>query len=148
MFVSFYRWLSLLFLFPFSRFLFVSLSLFPPLVLFLCLLLFLFLSCPSFCCLVFSSFSTSLPSFPYLSLRFIPVVGLSSFSSSPSFSPSFSSFLFPFGSLVFPFLPFSPFPQFLSSSFVSVSFPVPSSPLLTVFSSCWSKLSPLCCVPL
>ena len=40
-FVSFSRWLSL----PFSRFLFVSLSLFPPLVLFLSLLLmFLFLS--------------------------------------------------------------------------------------------------------
>ena len=40
-FVSCYRWLSL----PFSRFLFVSLSLFPPLVLFLSLLLmFLFLS--------------------------------------------------------------------------------------------------------
>ena len=40
-FVSFYRWLSL----PFSRFLCVSLSLFPPLVLFLSLLLmFLFLS--------------------------------------------------------------------------------------------------------
>ena len=38
-FVSFYRWLSL----PFSRFLFVSLSLFPPLVLFLSLLL-MFLS--------------------------------------------------------------------------------------------------------
>ena len=40
-FVSCYRWFSL----PFSRFLFVSLSLFPPLVLFLSLLLmFLFLS--------------------------------------------------------------------------------------------------------
>ena len=38
-----------------------------------------------------------LTSFPYLSLLFVPVVGLSSFSSSPSFSPSFSSFLFPFG---------------------------------------------------
>ena len=35
----------------------------------------------------------SLPSFPYLSLLFVPGVGLSSFSS----SPSFSSFLFPFG---------------------------------------------------
>ena len=38
-----------------------------------------------------------LPSFPYISLLFVPVVGLYSFSSSPSFSPSFSSFLFPFG---------------------------------------------------
>ena len=47
--------------------------------------------------------------------------------------------------LVFPFLPFSPFPQFPSSSFVSVSFPVPSSPLLAASSSCWSVLSPICC---
>ena len=47
--------------------------------------------------------------------------------------------------LVFPFLPFSPFPHFPSSSFVSVSFPVPSSPLLAASSSCWSVLSPFCC---
>ena len=50
--------------------------------------------------------------------------------------------------LVFPFLPFSHFPQFPSSSFVSVSFPVPSSPLLADSSSCWSVLSPICCVTL
>ena len=95
-FVSFYRWLSL----PFSRFLFVSLSLFPPLVLFLSLLLMFlfFLDLPSV-----AWFSlhfrflflppSPLPSFPYLSLLFVPGVGLSSFSS----SPSFSYFLFPFG---------------------------------------------------
>ena len=94
-FVSFSRWLSL----PFSRFLFVSLSLFPPLVLFLSLLLmFLFLDLPSV-----AWFSlhfrflflppSPLPSFPYFSLLFVPGVGLSSFSS----SPSFSYFLFPFG---------------------------------------------------
>ena len=71
-------------------------------------------------------------------LLFVPSVGLSSFSSSPSFS-YFCSLSAP---LVFPFLSFSPFPQFPSSSFVSVSFPVPS-PLLAASSSCWSVLSPI-----
>ena len=148
MFVSFYRWLSLLFLFPFPVF---CLSLcfllsFSFFVSFYCFYFFLALPSVAWFSLHFRFLflPPSLPSFPYLSLLFVPVVGLSSFSS----SPSFSSFLFPFGSLVFPFLSFSPFPLFVSSSFVSVSFPVPSSPLLAVSSSCWSELSPLCCVPL
>ena len=96
MFVSFYRWLSL----PFSRFLFVSLSLFLPLVLFLSLLLlfYFFLDLPSVAWFSLPFRFRFLPpspltSFPYLSLLFVPVVGLSSFSS----SPFFSSFLFPFG---------------------------------------------------
>ena len=50
--------------------------------------------------------------------------------------------------LIFPLLPLCPFPLFLSSSFVSVSFPLPSSPLLAASSSFWSVLTPLCCAPL
>ena len=82
--------------------------------------------------------------FPYLSLLSFP---LWVFLLSP-LVPLSRLFCSLSATLVFPFLPFSPFPQFLSSSFVSVSFPVPSSPLLADSSSCWSDLSPICCVPL
>ena len=142
-FVSFYRWLSL----PFSRFLFVSLSLFPPLVLFLSLLkyFYFFLDIPS---VVGSFFIFDFFSFPLLLLLPSPISLLSftvwAFLLSP-LVPLSRIFCSLSATLVFPFLPFSPFPQFPSSSFVSVSFPVPSSPLLAASSSCWSVLSHICC---
>ena len=105
---SYFRYLCLLtfivgFLFPFPVF---------CLCLFLCFLLsfsffvsfycfYFFLDLPSVAWFSlhfqFLFLPPSLPSFPYISLLFVPGVGLSSFSSSPSFSPSFLSFLFPFG---------------------------------------------------
>ena len=104
MFVSFYRWLSLLFLFPFPVFclcVFLCFLLsFSFFVSFYCFYFFLALPSVAWFSLHFRFLflpPSPLPSFPYLSLLFVPVVGLSSFSSSPSFSPSFSSFLFPFG---------------------------------------------------
>ena len=119
LFVSFYHWFSLLFLLPFHIF---------CLCLFLCFLLsfsffvsfycfsFFFLDLPSVAWFSLhiwflflppsplpSLFSSSFPLLLFLPspislLLFVPVVGYSSFSSSPSFSPSFSNFLFPFGS--------------------------------------------------
>ena len=117
LFVSFYHWFSLLFLLPFHVFclcLFLcsssrSLSLYPSTVSLSSFLTFLQLLGSLFIFGFFSfHFSSSFPlllllpspppSFSYLSLLlFVPVVGYSSFSS-PSFSPSFSNFLFPFGS--------------------------------------------------
>ena len=143
-FVSFYRWLSL----PFSRFLFVSLSVsssrsisFSPSNVSISFLTFLLLLGSLF---IFDFFSFPLllllPSpvslfflFPVWVFLLSPLVPLSRIFCSLS------------ATLVFPFLPFPPFPQFPSSSFVSVSFPVPSSPLLAASSSCWSVLSPICC---
>ena len=79
---------------------------------------------------------------------FVPVVGYSSFSSRPSFSPYFSVFCSLSAPLVFPLLPHLSSPQFLSSSFVSVSFPLPSSSLHADSSPFWSVLAPLRCVSL
>ena len=71
-----------------------------------------------------------------LFLFFVTVVVSSSFSSRPSFSPSFLVFCSLSAPLVFPFLP-----PLSSSSFVSVSFPLPSSSLHVASSSLWSVLA-------
>ena len=142
MFVSFYRWLSL----PFSPFsVCVSFSVsssrsisFSPSTVSISFLTFLLLLGSLF---IFDFFS-----FPLLLLLPSPI---SLFFSFPVWVfllsplvPLSRLFCFLSATLVFPFLLFSPFPQFLSYSFVSVSFPVPSSPLLADSSSCWSDLSP------
>ena len=154
-FVSFTLFIFSLFLFCFllslafsSRFLFVSLSVcssrsisFSPSNVSISFLTFLLLLGSLF---IFDFFSFPLLlllpspislffSFPVWVFLLSPLVPLSRIFCSLS------------ATLVFPFLPFSPFPQFTSSSFVSVSFPVPSSPLLAASSSYWSVLSPICC---
>ena len=157
MFVSFSIWFSLLFLFTFF-----TLSV---LCLFLCFLLSFSFFASSYC---FSFFSLDLPLLGYLFIfgfLFLPPSPLPSF---PYPSSSFSfplwvillSPLGPFSRLLSRFsLPFRlrlsfccfllcPFPQFLSSSFISFSFPLPSSPLHADSSSFWAVLAPLFCVTL
>ena len=128
LFISFYHWFPLLFLLPSHVF---------CLSLFLCFLLsfsfFVSFYCFSFFFLDLPSVAwfslhlrflflppSPLPSLPFLSLLlFVPVVGYSSFSS----SPSFSYFLFPFGSACLS----------VASSLLSRNFSLPrSSPFLSL----------------
>ena len=90
-----------------------------------------------------------LPSFPYPSSSFSFPLWVILLSSLDPLSRLLSGFSVPFRlRLSFRCFLLCPLPLFLSSSFVSVSFPLPSSSLHAASSSFWSVLAPLCCVPL
>ena len=137
---------------PFSRFLFCvsfavsssrSLSL-PPSTVSLSFLTFL----PMLCSLFVFGFlflpPSPLPSFPYPSSSFSFPLWFILLSPLDPLSRLLSQFSVPFLlRLSFRSFLLCPLPKFLSSSFVYVSFPLPSSSLHAASSSFWSILSPL-----
>ena len=123
----------------------MSLSLIPPLVLFLCLLLlFLLLHLPSSALsslplrLFFSSPLLLSPPSPIPHPTFLFPLWFLLLSPLTPLSRLLSRFSIPFPlRLSFRFFLLCPLPQFLSSSCVSVSFPLPSSSLHAASSSCY-----------